>query len=130
MLEDRVIQDRQQNIRQDNIAYNRRPYDDQQVMSPNRPEEDAPMVKMNKEDPRSYQQNTLIQQVVNFEYDPELRHLVQGNDASIEQIIKEIMHVVDATKYRRHSLCKPIFLKVALVSSQLSTRVYLLRRSD
>ena len=36
-----------------------------------------------------YQQNTLIQQVVNFEYDPELRHLVQGNDASIEQIIKE-----------------------------------------
>ena len=40
-----------------------------------------------------YQQNTLIQQVVNFEYDPELRHLVQGNDASIEQIIQEIIQI-------------------------------------
>ena len=40
-----------------------------------------------------YQQNTLIQQVVHFEYDPELRHLVQGNDASIEQIIQEIMQI-------------------------------------
>ena len=46
MLQDRVNQDMlQHNIQQqDNIAYNRRPYDDQQVMSPNRPEEDAPMV--------------------------------------------------------------------------------------
>ena len=40
-----------------------------------------------------YQQNTLIQQVVHFESDPELRHLVQGNDASIEQIIQEIMQI-------------------------------------
>ena len=40
-----------------------------------------------------YQQNTLIQKVVNFEYDPELRHLVQGNDASIEQIIQKIMQI-------------------------------------
>ena len=40
-----------------------------------------------------YQQNTLIQQVVNLEYDPELRHLVQGNDASIEQIIQEIVQI-------------------------------------
>ena len=43
-----------------------------------------------------YQQNTLIQQVVNFEYDPELRHLVQGNDASIEQIIQEIIQIKQA----------------------------------
>ena len=38
-----------------------------------------------------YQQNTVIQQVVHFESDPELRHFVQGNDASIEQIIQEII---------------------------------------
>ena len=44
MLQDRINQDVQHNIRQDNIAYNRRLYDDPQVMSPNRPEEDAPMV--------------------------------------------------------------------------------------
>ena len=30
---------------------------------------------------------------MNFEYDPELRHLVQGNDASIEEIIKEIVQM-------------------------------------
>ena len=40
-----------------------------------------------------YQQNTLDQQVVRFKYDPELRHLVQGNDASIEKIIKEIIQI-------------------------------------
>ena len=40
-----------------------------------------------------YQQNMLIQQVVNFEYDPELRHLVQINDASIEEIIEEIVQM-------------------------------------
>ena len=38
MLEDRVNQDVQHNIQQDNIAYNLRPYEDPQVMSPNRPE--------------------------------------------------------------------------------------------
>ena len=53
---------------QDNIAYNRRLYDDQQVMSPNRPEEDAPMVnplngpQNEQRGPEVlYQQNTLIQ---------------------------------------------------------------------
>ena len=40
-----------------------------------------------------YQQNTLIQQVVHFEYGPELRRFVQGNDASIEQIIQEIIQI-------------------------------------
>ena len=30
---------------------------------------------------------------VRFEHDPELRHLVQGNDASIEQIIQEIIQI-------------------------------------
>ena len=69
-------------------------------MSPNRPEEDAPMVnppngpQNEQRGPEVlYQQNTLIQQVVNLEYDPELRHLVQGNDASIEQIIQEIIQI-------------------------------------
>ena len=102
MLQDRVNQDMlQHNIQQqDNIAYNPRSNQDRQVMSPNRPEEDAPMVNPlngpqneQREPPVLYQQNTLIQQVVNFEYDPELRHLVQGNDASIEQIIQEIIQI-------------------------------------
>ena len=46
-------------------------------MSPNRPEEDAPMVNplngpQNEQRGAEvlYQQNTLIQQVVNLEYDP------------------------------------------------------------
>ena len=85
---------------QDNTAYNRRLHDDPQVMSPNRPEEDAPMVnplngpQNEQRGPEVlYQQNTLIQQVVHFESDPELRHLVQGNDASIEQIIQEIIQI-------------------------------------
>ena len=102
MLQDRVNQDMlQHNIQQqNNIAYNLRPYQDPQVMSPNRPEEDAPMVnplngpQNEQRGPEVlYQQNTLIQQVVNFEYDPELRHLVQGNDASIDQIIQEIIQI-------------------------------------
>ena len=101
MLQDRPNQDMlQHNIQQqDNIAYNPRPYQDQQVMSPNRPEEDAPMVnplngpQNEQRGPEVlYQQNTLIQQVVNFEYDPALRHLVQGN-ASIEQIIQETIQI-------------------------------------
>ena len=69
-------------------------------MSPNRPEEDAPVVNplngpQNEQTGPEvlYQQNTLIQQVVRFEHDPELRHLVQGNDASIEQIIQEIIQI-------------------------------------
>ena len=37
--------------------------------------------------------NTLIQQVVNFDYDAELRNLVQGNDASIEDIVQEIIQI-------------------------------------
>ena len=100
MLQDRINQDVQHNMIQDNIAYNRRLYQDPQVMSPNRPEEDAPMVNPlngpQNEQRRPevlYQQNTLIQQVVHFESDPELRHLVQGNDASIEQIIQEIIQI-------------------------------------
>ena len=100
MLQDRINQDVQHNMIQDNIAYNRRFYDDPQVMSPNRPEEDAPMVnplngpQNEQRGPEVlYQQNTLIQQVVHFESDPELRHLVQGNDASIEQIIQEIIQI-------------------------------------
>ena len=77
MLQDRINQDVQHNIQQDNIAYNRRLYDDPQVMSPNRPEEDAPMVnplngpQNEQRGPEVlYQQNTLIQQVVHFECDP------------------------------------------------------------
>ena len=100
MLQDRIDQDDQHNIRQDNIAYNRRLYNDPQVMSPNRPQEDVPMVNpLNgpQDEQRGpevlYQQNTLSQQVVRFEHDPELRLLVQGNDASIEQIIQEIIHI-------------------------------------
>ena len=100
MLQDRINQDVQHNMIQDNIAYNRRLYDDPQVMSPNRPEEDAPMVnplngpQNEQRGPEVLcQQNTLIQQVVHFESDPEFRHLVQGNDASIEKIIQEIIQI-------------------------------------
>ena len=39
----------------------------------------------------------ISRQVVNFEYDPKLRHLVQGNDASIEQIIQEIIQTSHGT---------------------------------
>ena len=94
--QDRINQDEQHNTRQDNIAYNRRLFNDPQVMSPNRPEE--PIVNPlngpqneQREPQVLYQQNTLVQQVVHFEHDPELRDLVQGNDASIEQIIQEIL---------------------------------------
>ena len=72
MLQDRINQDVQHNIRQDDIAYNRRFYDDPQVMSPNRPE-DAPMVNPlngpQNEQRRPEvlcQQNTLVQQVVHL----------------------------------------------------------------
>ena len=98
-VRDRINQDVQHNMIQDNMAYNRRLYQDPQVMSRNRPEEDAPMNPLNgpQNEQRGpevlYQQNTLIQQVVHFESDPELRHLVQGNDASIEQIIQEIIQI-------------------------------------
>ena len=104
MLQDRINQDVQHNMRQDNIAYNRRFCDDPQVMSPNRPEEDARMVnplngpQNEQRGPEVlHQQNTLMQQVVHFEYDPELRHLIQGNDASIEQIIQEIIQIKRST---------------------------------
>ena len=89
----------QHNIQQqDSIAYNRRQYPDPQVMSPNRPDEDAPMVKpptgtsewATRTGGSLLSAERLIQQVVNFEYDPELRHSVQGKDASIEEIVKEI----------------------------------------
>ena len=53
-----------------------------------------------------YQQNTLIQQVVSFEYDPEICHLVQGNDASIEQIIQEIMQIKRAMGQMSQALTK------------------------
>ena len=46
----------------------------------------------------------MIQQVVNLEYDPELRHLVQGNDASIEQIIQEILQIKRAMGHMSHVL--------------------------
>ena len=96
MLEDRINQDVQHNMIQDDMAYNRRLYQDPQVMSPNRPEENTPMVNSlnrlqnEQRGPEVLcQQNSLMQQVVHFESDPELRHLVQGNDASIEQTIQE-----------------------------------------
>ena len=40
-----------------------------------------------------YQHNTLIQQVVNLDCDAELRNLVQGNDASTEEIVQEIIQI-------------------------------------
>ena len=73
---------------------------------PKRPEQDAPMVnplngpQNEQRGPEVlYQQNALIQQVVHFESDPELRHLVQGKDASIEQIIQEIVHINSTTAH-------------------------------
>ena len=114
--------------RQDNIAYNRRLYDDPKVMSPNRPgggggggllngpqnEQRGPEVLC--------QQNTLIQQVVHFEYDPELRHLVQGNDASIEQIIQEILQIYVTVFLSRRDYNKSpeaLFVQTNLLQSRV-----------
>ena len=43
-----------------------------------------------------YQQNNLIQQIVQLEWDQELREIVQGNNASIEQIIAEVQRIKQA----------------------------------
>ena len=76
MLQDQVRQDmlRHNIYQQDKIAYNRRQYPDQQVMSPNRPEEAALVVNL--------PDGPLMEQ--------------RGNDASIEQIVKEILQIKQA----------------------------------
>ena len=43
-----------------------------------------------------YQQNNLIQQIVQLEWDQELREIVQGNNNSIEQIIAEVLRIKQA----------------------------------
>ena len=111
---------------QDNMAYNRRFHDDTEVVSPNRPEEDAPVVNPlngpQNEQRRPEvlsQQNTLIQQLVHFESDPESGHLVQGNDASIEQTILEIIQI-----HRTKGHMSKVLTEVAFVATpKIRTRI-------
>ena len=93
-----VIQ--QHNLQQHNIVCNRR-HDQLQVTSPNRTDVDPPMMEppqgpqiepQGPEQVLYYQHNTLIQQVVNLDVDSELQNLIQGNDASIEEKVNEIIH--------------------------------------
>ena len=64
-----------------------------QVMSPNRPNVEAPDMG----GPNIlYQQNNLVQQIVRLKRDQELREIVQGNNSLIEQIIAEVQRIKQA----------------------------------
>ena len=66
-------------------------------MSPNRPNVEAPEQGAPQGPPNAiYQQNNLIQQIVQLEWDQELRDVVQGNNSSIEQIIADIHRIKQA----------------------------------
>ena len=65
-------------------------------MSPNRPNVAAPEMGGPPGPNALYQQNNLIQQIVQLEWDQELREIVQGNNASIEQIIAEVQRIKQA----------------------------------
>ena len=88
-------QDQQQlQSRQHNIPHN--PVYPKQVMSPNRPNVAAPEMGGPPGPNALYQQNNLIQQIVQLEWDQELREIVQGNNASIEQIVAEVQRIKQA----------------------------------
>ena len=85
LLEDRVNQDVQHNTRQDNTAEKRRQYEDPQVVSPlNGPQSEQRGLEV------LYQQNALIQQVANFEYDPELRHSIQAMTPQVSKSFRKL----------------------------------------
>ena len=103
MLQDEVVnfgqhvQPHQQQLQlhqQHNIPHN--PVYPKQVMSPNRPNVEAPERGGPPGPNALYQQNNLVQQIVHLEWDQELREIVQGNNSSIEQIIAEVQRIKQA----------------------------------
>ena len=88
-------QDQQQlQLRQHNIPHNA--VYPKQVMSPNRRSVEAPEMGGPPGPNALYQQNNLIQQIVQLEWDQELREVVHGNNSSIEQIIAEVQRIKQA----------------------------------
>ena len=95
-------QDQQQQLqlRQHNIPHN--PVYPKQVMSPNRPNVEAPNQGGPPGPEALYQQNHLLQQVVHLEWDQGLREIVHGNNSSIEDRCRSPTHKSrDGTNYRR-----------------------------
>ena len=85
-------QDQQQlQLRQHNIPHN--PVYPKQVMSPKRPNVEAPNQGGPPGPEALYQQNNLLQQVVHLEWDQGLREIVQNNNSSIEQIVAEVRRI-------------------------------------
>ena len=103
MLEEEVVsfgqraqqQDQQQlQLRQHNIPHN--PVYPKQVMSPNRPNVEAPNQGGPPGPEALYQQNNLLQQIVHLEWDQGLREIVHDNNSSIEQIVAEVRRMNQA----------------------------------
>ena len=105
MLEEEVVsfgqraqqqpQDQQQlQLRQHNIPHN--PVYPKQVMSPSRPNVEAPNQGGPPGPEALYQQNNLLQQIVHLEWDQGLREIVQDNNSSIDQIIAEVRRMNQA----------------------------------
>ena len=65
-------------------------------MSPNRPNVEAPNQGGPPGPEALYQQNNLIQQIVQLEWDQGLREVVQDNNSSIDQIIAEVRRINQA----------------------------------
>ena len=85
-------QDQQQfQLRQHNIPHN--PVSPKQVMSPKRPNVEAPNQGGPLGPEALYQQNNLLQQVVHLEWDQGLREIVHDNNSSIEQIVAEVRRI-------------------------------------
>ena len=65
-------------------------------MSPNRPNVAAPEMGGPPGPNALYQQSNLTQQIVQLEWDQELREVVQGNNDSIELFIAEVLRTKQA----------------------------------
>ena len=81
-------------LQQHNRSHN--PVYPKQVMSPHRPNVEAPNMGGPPGPEALYQQNNLIQQIVHLEWDQDLREIVQGNNSSIDQIIAEVRRINQA----------------------------------
>ena len=84
----------QQQLQQYNIPHN--PVVPKQVMSPNRPNVEAPNMVAPPGPNALYQHNNLVQQIVRLEWDQKLREIVHGNNDSIEHIIAEVQRIKQA----------------------------------
>ena len=65
-------------------------------MSPKRPNVETPNQGGPPGPEALYQQNNLIQQIVQLEWDQGLREVVQDNNSSIDQIIAEVRRINQA----------------------------------